>query len=98
MSGHGNCTSRPPSSAPNRASNPPRWTPKPVWGSVRARRLPGTAARRGGWVGARLPAGQRDVVDRIANALPAVLGEAAFSEQFRRGAGAGLDELVDGKR
>jgi hypothetical protein len=56
-------------------------------------RLLGAATRLRDSVGRPLPVGQRDDVDRIANTLEGVLGEAAFSEHFSRGADAALDDL-----
>lgn len=62
---------------------------------AQAARLLGAAEHLRDSVGRPLPAGQRDDVDRIGDTLNAALGEAAFAEQFRRGAGAKLDDLVD---
>jgi DNA-binding SARP family transcriptional activator len=58
-------------------------------------RLLGAATRLRESVGRPLPVGQRDDVDRIANTLEGVLGEAAFSEHFSRGADAALDDLIE---
>jgi hypothetical protein len=63
-------------------------------GYEQAARLLGAATHLRDSVGRPLPAGQRDDVDRIASTLRSALGEAAFSEQFRRGAGAAPDDLV----
>jgi tetratricopeptide (TPR) repeat protein len=64
-------------------------------GHEQAARLLGAAAHLRDSVGHPLPAGQRDDVDRIADTLNSALGEAGFSEQFRRGASAAPADLVD---
>jgi predicted ATPase/DNA-binding SARP family transcriptional activator len=60
-----------------------------------AARLLGAATRMRESVGRPLPAGQRDDVDRITSTLSGALGDAKLDAQFRRGADAVLDDLVE---